>query len=250
MFLTSLQAFLLRELKNQFGHRRLGYFWAFAEPAAMVAVMTMLHAGIRGQGALLYGQNPVVFFVFGTVPYFLFANCVTRSQGVCDGLRGLFNYRQIRPIDVIIARCLIDASMMAGVGGLFILGWWWSGHTLRLEHPLMLAVGAMSLFMLGLSLGLVFEVFGTVFDDLKRVFGVIMRPMLFLSGLFFTMDMVPFGYKHFVDWNPVLHAVDLVRASVLPRYISPANLLYVWAWIAVLLFVGLAGYRRYLYRLI
>ncbi|WP_370307117.1 ABC transporter permease [Sinimarinibacterium flocculans] len=250
VFLTSLQAFLLRELKNQFGRMRLGYFWAFAEPAAMVAVLTVLHAGIRGGHASIYGEDPVIFFVFGAVPYFLFSNCVSRAQGVCDSLKGLFNYRQIKPIDVMLARCLIDALLMAGVGLLFVVGWVWTGHPMHLEDPLRLLAALFSLFALGTALGLVFEVFGTIFTDLKRIFGIIMRPMLFISGLFFTIDMVPPEYRAFLLWNPVLHAVDQARDAVLPGYASPGSFAFVWAVIGLLLFVGLGGYRRYLYRLI
>ena len=250
VFLTSLQAFLLRELKNQFGRMRLGYFWALAEPAAMVAVLTVLHAGIRGKHASIYGESPVIFFVFGAVPYFLFANCVNRAQGVCDSLKGLFNYRQIKPIDVILARCLIDALMMAGVGALFIVGWLWMGRSIHIEDPLRLMVSLFALFALGTGLGLVFEVFGTVYSDLKRIFGIVMRPMLFVSGLFFTIDMIPAEYRHLLIWNPVLHAVDLVRDAVLLGYQSPASFAFVWAVIGGLWFVGLGGYRHYLYRLI
>ncbi|MES0875417.1 ABC transporter permease [Sinimarinibacterium thermocellulolyticum] len=250
VFLTSLQAFMLRELKNQFGRMRLGYFWAFAEPAAMVALLTVLHAGIRGGHASIYGESPVIFFVFGAVPYFLFSNCVSRAQGVCESLKGLFNYRQIKPIDVILARCLIDAILMSGVGLLFVAGWAWSGREIHVEDPLRLVAGLFSLFALGTALGLAFEVFGTVFIDLKRIFGLIMRPMLFISGLFFTIDMVPPEYRAFLLWNPVLHVVDQVRDAVLPGYVSPGSFAFVWAVIGLLLFIGLGGYRRFLYRLI
>ena len=250
VFLTSLQAFMLRELKNQFGRMRLGYFWAFAEPAAMVAVLTVLHAGARGGHATIYGENPVIFFVFGAVPYFLFANCVGRAQGVCESLKGLFNYRQIKPIDVILARCTIDGLLMVGVGFLFAIGWTWFGQALHIKDPLRLLASLFSLFALGTSLGLVFEVFGTIFTDLKRIFGIIMRPMLFISGIFFTIDMVPYEHRHYLIWNPVLHGVDQVRDSVLAGYDSPGSLVYVWGATALLLFIGLGGYRRYLYRLI
>lgn len=250
VFLTSLRAFLLRELKNQFGRRRLGYFWALAEPAATVAIMTFIHAGIRGGHAQIYGASPVLFFVFGAVPYFLFAHCVNRAQGVCESQKGLFNYRQIKPIDIILARCIIEALMMTGVGLLFLLGWWWLGKPLYMDDPLLLVAALFSLFLLGLSLGLTFEVFGTVFNDLKRVFGIVMRPMFFVSGLFFSMEMVPYEYRHLLYWNPVLHAVDFARDSVLRGYTSPGSFVYVWSVTALLMFIGLAGYRRYLYRLI
>jgi capsular polysaccharide transport system permease protein len=250
VFFTSLHAFLLRELKNQFGRSRLGYFWAVTDPAAMVAVLTILHAGIRGSDAPIYGENAIIFFLFGAVPYFLFANCVARAQGVCESQKGLFNYRQIKPIDVILARCIIDSLLIVGVGALFVLAWSWSGRPVEIRNPLLLAAALLTLFGLGISLGLVFEVLGTVFSDLKRVFGIVMRPMFFVSGLFFTIDMIPDAQRSLLDWNPVLHCIDLARESVLRGYESPGSLVYAWLCAAFLLFVGLASYRRYLYQLI
>lgn len=250
VFLTSIWAFLRRELKNQFGKFHLGYFWAFADPAAAVAVFTLLHAVLRGSHAKLYGVSPIVFFVFSAVSYFLFSHCMTRAQGVCDSHRGLFNYRQIKPIDIILARTLTEAVLMLVVAAVFVLGWGWFGQPMRIQDPLLMIAGLLSLYVMGVALGLIFEVYGTVFPDMRRIFGMVMRPMIFISGLFFTMEMVPHVYRPFLYWNPVLHAVDLVRDGVIHGYTSPGSLLYVCCWALVLLFFGLSAYRRYLYRLI
>lgn len=250
VFVASVWAFLRRELKNQFGKFHLGYFWAFADPAAAVAVFTLLHAVIRGSHAKLYGASPIVFFVFGAVSYFLFSHCMSRAQGVCDSHRGLFNYRQIKPIDIIIARTLTETILMLLVAVAFVVCWKWFGQPLRIQDPLLLIVSLLALYVLGIGLGLIFEVYGTVFPDMRRVFAMAMRPMLFISGLFFTMDMVPHVYRPLLFWNPVLHAVDLVRDAVIHGYTSPGSLLYVWCAALVLLFFGLSAYRRYLYRLI
>ena len=250
VFLGSMRAFLLREMMNQFGRSRLGYFWALAEPAATVAILTALHAFIRGGHHDLYGESPIVFFVFGAIPYFLYANSVTAAQGVCNSHKGLFNYRQIKPIDVILARAMMDGLMMMGVLVVFLVGWWWLGQNLPLRDPLHLLWALFSLFVLGVSIGLVFEVFSTIYPDMRKVISVVTRPMFFVSGLFFTIEMIPSGLRDVLIWNPVLHGVDFARDSVLPEYDSPASWTYLWGSILVLQFIGLAAYRRYLYRLI
>lgn len=250
VFVDSTWAFLLREMKNQFGRSRLGYVFAIAEPAAVVAILTALHTFVRGNHAAIYGENPVIFFVFGAVPYFIFMNNVNSAQNVCTSHKGLFNYRQIKPVDIMIARCIIDALMMAAVGFAFLAGWWWLGHELSLDSWLGLVGALTALFALGLSLGLCFEVYGTIYPDLRRVFQIFMRPMFFISGLFFTIDMVPVAYRPLLVWNPVLHGVDFARDAVLTGYDSPGSIVYMLAITAIILFVGLAGYRRHLWQLI
>ncbi|MDP9142588.1 MAG: ABC transporter permease, partial [Pseudomonadota bacterium] len=184
------------------------------------------------------------------VAYFLFSHCVSRMQGAASSQRGLFNYRQIKPIDIILARTLTEAVMMLVVAGVFVLGWIWFGQPMRIQDPLMMFAALLLLYVLGVALGLIFEVYGTVFPDMRRIFGMAMRPMLFISGLFFSMEMVPHVYRPLLFWNPVLHAVDLVRDAVIHGYTSPGSLLYVCCCALVLLFFGLSAYRRYLYRLI
>lgn len=250
VFLTSVRAFLLRELKDQYGRSRLGYFWALTEPAATVAILVALHASVAGPGAIIYQESPIVFFVFGAVPYFLFSNSLSQTQGVCIGQRGLFNYRQVKPIDIMLARSLIDALMMSGVMLAFLMGWWWLGQPMPDMRVLELVLALGSLFVLGLSLGLVFEVFGTVYSDLRKVFSIVTRPLFFVSGAFFTMGMLPSGLGQLLYFNPILHGVDLARDAVIAGYQSPASWAYLWGSILVLQFIGLAAYRRYLYQLI
>lgn len=250
VFVGSMRAFLLREMMNQFGRSRLGYFWALAEPAATVAILTALHAFIRGGHHDLYGENPIVFYVFGAIPYFMYANSVSAAQGVCTSHRGLFNYRQIKPVDVVLARAVIDGLMILGVLAVFMLGWLWLGQDSPVHNPLLLLFALFSLFVFGASIGLVFEVFGTIYPDVRKIISVITRPMFFISGVFFTIEMVPPGLRNVLIWNPVLHGVDLTRDAVLVEYQSPASWQYMWGSILVLQFIGLAAYRRYLYRLI
>lgn len=251
VFLTSVRAFLLRELKALYGRDRLGYFWALAEPAVAVAVFLGLHGSLLGGGTSIYGESPTVFFVFGAVPYFLFSNAMSRTQGVCQSQKGLFNYRQVKPVDVMLARAMIDALMMLGVMAVFLCGWFWLDKPMPVVQPLEVIAALFALFALGVSLGLVFEVFGTVYSDLRKVFAIVTRPLFFISGAFFTMTMIPPGLMREIMYlNPILHGVDLVRDAVLLGYTSPASWAYLWGCIAVLQFVGLSAYRRYLSQLI
>ncbi|MGJ8668080.1 MAG: ABC transporter permease [Oceanococcus sp.] len=250
VFLTSLHAFLLRELKNQFGRSRLGYFWALAEPAAAVTIFTLLHAFIRGNHSSIYQEDPVLFFVFGVIPYFVFSNALSQTQGVCSTQKGLFNYRQIKPIDIMIARSLIDALMMLGVLVTFLVGWSWLGQELPKIQVLELAAALGSLYMLGFSVGLLFEVFATVYPDLRKIFAIITRPLFFVSGVFFTIGMLPGKMAEILIWVPILQGVDLARDAVLPAYDSPASWFYLWGCILFVQCVGLAAYQRYQFRLI
>ena len=81
-------------------------------------------------------------------------------------------------------------AQLAGDWYPVLMGWWWLGQPMPDMRVLELVLALGSLFVLGLSLGLVFEVFGTVYSDLRKVFSIVTRPLFFVSGAFFTMGML------------------------------------------------------------
>lgn len=247
IFRNSLWFFILREIKARFGATRLGYFWALLDPALAVAFFVLMHAVIRGHDQPIYGESAIFFFTYGSVVYFGFMHTVSAQAGKLGASRGLFNYRQIRPIDVLLANSLLEFGLMVAVFGVFILGAWVFGAPTQIHDVAQLLAVAALVLLLGTALGLCFEVNATVTPDLRRIFAVIMRPLFFLSGTFYSIEMIPLKYRDYLLWNPVLHLVDLAREACMPEYVSPASWGYVVVFTAVTLFVGLASYRRHMH---
>lgn len=250
IFLTSLWAFMLREIKNRYSGFHLGYVWAILDPAIGVGFLVLMRGVIRGSHDPILSESPVIFFVWGVVPYFMFSHTVSASAGTFGGSRGLFNYRQIRPLDIVIAKGLIEWLLLGMTLLLFLAGWSWFGQPLHISEPLAVLFYLVLLLLLGLVLGFLFEIFSTVFPDLRRVFSLIMRPMMLLSGLFYTIDMIPQQWQPYLLWNPILHLVDLVRGAAMLNYESPGDVGYAVTCIGVIGIVALSAYRRYMHHLI
>ncbi len=50
-----------------------------------------------------------VFLLNGLIPFFIFSSISNRSAvGAIEANQALFNYRQVKPIDTIIARALLE----------------------------------------------------------------------------------------------------------------------------------------------
>jgi len=249
IFRNSLWSFILREINSRFGSTRLGYFWGLLDPAMTVAVFVVLHALLRGNHKSIYGESPIAFFTYGCVAFFAFMHTLTAQSGKLNSSKGLFNYRQIRPIDVLLANALIEFGLMAIVFGLFVMFSALLGVPLRIENVAGMLLTGVGVFLLGFALGLCFEVGATIVPDLRRVFAMTMRPLFFLSGTFYTIEMIPLKYRIYLLWNPVLHLVDLMRGAAMTGYDSPGSWSYAAACTAVLLFIGLATYRRHMHHM-
>lgn len=239
---ATVHALLLRELKTRFGEYRLGYLWAPLEPAAHMAIL-LLVLGFIVQRAMP-GMSFPVFLANGIVPYMMFRNISLRSLNAIEANRGLFNYRPVRPLGAVLARTLLESLTYALVYAMLMSCLWLAGETIQLGKLSLLIAAWLLLCLLSLAWGLICMVVGHAFKAVDKLLPILMKLLYFLSGILFPLSLIPVEYRWLVEWNPLLHAFELMRHAVMPAY--PSNddsLAYLSAWTLALLFSGLSLYK-------
>ena len=82
------------------------------------------------------------------------------------------------------------------------------------------------------------------FPELAKVVPLVTRPLFFISGLFFSLNDIPSQHHQYLLWNPILHAIELIRNACYPGYNADSLSMGYLAFIAlVMVFFGLAMYR-------
>ncbi len=246
---TSLQvlrdvifALYLRELKTRFGTYRLGLAWAFLEPMAFILILTTVRS-FRGAGDLFTIPMPL-FFMLGYVPFQLFSALMKKGASAVWANRALFNYRQLRPIDALIARTLVETLVWGGVLAVLMLLFWWWGYPVQVADPLLMIASIGALILLGSGVGLALCVAQVRANELKKIVPIVTRPLFFVSGLFFSLNEVPSHLHHYLLWNPILHALELIRHAAYPGYAADSvSLVFVAICALVSFSFGLAVYR-------
>ncbi|MEJ8673524.1 ABC transporter permease [Chromobacterium amazonense] len=239
---TSVHALFLRELKTRFGEYRLGYLWALLEPVLQMAVMLAI------MGYLMHRVMPdisfPVFFVCGIVPYSLFSNIATRSLNAIEANRGLFSYRPVHPVDAVLARSLLECLVQGGCFVVLMAGLWLLGEPMRIDNiPVLLAIW-LALALLSQGVGFTFMVLGHAFKAADKILPLLVRPLYFASGVMFSLHVFPPEFRYLVDWNPLLHAFELMRHAVSPNYpLYDISLSYLWLWALSSLLIGLLLYK-------
>jgi capsular polysaccharide transport system permease protein len=246
---TVLFSLFVRELWARFGRLRLGYLWAILEPLAMVAAFS----GIK----ILFGSKPIegvpypLFFTAGIVGYLLFQHISLLALSAVESNMGLFNYRHIKPADAVLSRAMVETGIYLGTSlviypALVALGFHfaWNDTLLFLG-----ALGGLVVFSLGI--GFMFCVLGPLWQESKKVVPVLIRPLFFLSGVFFSAASLPEGLKQWALYNPLLHALELMRRGMFREYESmEGSLLYLWVCALLSLYLGLAVYRVFRIRIV
>jgi capsular polysaccharide transport system permease protein len=238
-----LFALVLREIKARVGGQWVGAIWTLIEPLTHVMILVTVLGFVTG--AVLPGIEYPVFLVTGLLPFFLFQNLALRLMDGIEANRGLFSYRQVKPLDTLLSRAFVEALMNLLVYA-FTLGILaWLGFLVVPADPLgMLGINAL-MILLGTGFGVFSAVVSHERPRLRSFIRIAMMPLYFASGVIFQVDLLP---REYLDWlllNPLLHLVELSRHAFIPAYVPAQG---VDALYPLLCTLSLAALAMLLYR--
>jgi capsular polysaccharide transport system permease protein len=236
--LQVVQALVLRETKTRFGVNQLGYLWAFIEPALWIGMFVGFY-GIVGR-ITPPGMSVIAYLTTGIVPFSMFRDTAQRCMSAIEANKGLLFYPQVRPLDLVIARGVLEAGTYLGVMTLFMAGLALVEGPPRINSLLETFAGLGLASGFGVSVGLVCCGLSVYSPTVERLFPTVLRLVFWLSAVFHPVESLPKPMRDILLLNPVTHAIELVRDGWFPGYNAHhADAGYVLAWILVLTFFGL-----------
>lgn len=239
---AAVKALFLREIKTRFGKYRLGYLWAILEPAAHLLVLLTIFGYVKNR--TMPDISFPVFLLNGLIPYFIFSHIAIRSIGAIEANQGLFNYRPVKPIDTVIARALLETIIYAAVYFILMTVAGMSGEIFSFNHLITLISTWFLLITFSFGMGLIFMVMGNIYPETEKFLPILIKPLYFVSCVMFPLHAIPKEYWSYLLWNPIVHAVELSRESVVASYVSgDVSLTYLALCALCTLFIGLVMYR-------
>lgn len=241
--LRVLHALLLREMITRYGRTSLGYVWALLEPVAVIALLTLLFMQIAQ--APPYGHSFALFYATGYIAFHWVIDISSVSARSVHVNRPLLAFPNVSALDTVLARFLLQAltglAVAVIVFGAIVLGFAESsGFSLA---PLLTAY-ALAL-LLAFSIGLVNCWGFTISKGWELAWGVVSRPLLLVSCVFYSFESLPTMARDVLWYNPIVHIVGLMRAGFYPIY-DPAHVsvAYVLSIAMGLSLVGLWSLRN------
>lgn len=221
IMLDTVFALMMRELKTRFGAKKLGYFWAIAEPAAQASIMALIWS-FMGRSSLS-GVHVGLFMISGIIPFKFFSKLLPQLTSSVQANKALFTYRQVSILDPLITRLIIEVVTYIVVFCIILAVMAWLGFNIEMQDFLMFVFINILLIMLGVGLGLMLCVAMAYWEDTSKILSMVMTPMFLISGIFFTATMIPPQYLYLFDWNPVFHIIELIRQAMFVGYTSPVG---------------------------
>jgi capsular polysaccharide transport system permease protein len=239
--LRVIAALIRREMRAHFGDSRMGYLWALLEPAMHLAVYMALFAYILQRRASL-GTSTALFIMTGVIPYFMYSKVAAYVGGAIGGNRSLLTLPLVKPHDVIIARCMLEAATYYVVGFLTFLALFLHGIDEAVPHDLLSVLEATAIAIaMGTGVGMINIVIVSFIRNWMMLFGFISTPLWFLSCLWYLPEQVPEPLRYYLLYNPLVHVFLLFRMGFY-RDFNPGllDVPYAIAFATILVALGLA----------
>lgn len=248
--LSAWQALMLRESLSRLFSRRAAWVWLLLEPAVHVAFLGFLFSTIRVRQ--IGGIETVLWIMLGMLGFFLFRRSGTQASNAINANRSLFAYRQVKPVDTVLVRALLEGVLMLAVSTFILAVASLFGIRVIPSDPLAVMEAVFGLWLLGLGFGLVASVLKELVDELGNIIDMVMMPMYLISGVIVPLSAIPYPYRDWLLLNPVAHGLEALRLGFAPYYhaVPELSISYLYACALVLVFFGLALHARYAKRLV
>jgi len=246
--MSVIKALFLREIEMRISSGKSGIIWTFLEPFLQVFVFIYMHVLIKehtGSTSMdLY--NYAVFMSSGFVAFNMFRQILMKSMGAFNANRGLFNYKQVKPIDTIIARVFVEIFLSLCVTIIFLLlGFLFDVDNYIPKNILLVYLSVLWLIIFSFGIGLVVGIGNFFYMSVGKFIGITSFVLLIFSAVFFPMSNMPKVAQDILLYNPLVHFMEMIHGFYLyglnDKLVDYTYILY---WTIIPIFIGLWLYTK------
>lgn len=248
--LSVWHALLLREAVARMFGKRAAAAWLLLEPVAGIAFMLLVFTVLRTR--YIGGMDTALWLSSGLLAFYLFRRTANQGASAVGANLALYTYRQVKPVDTVLSRCVLEGLLMLLIASLVFVGLALAGVPLQLHDPLLVMVSLTGLWLLGLGWGLAVSVATELVPETGNLLNLLLMPLMLISGAIFPLSAIPYPWREWLMWNPVAHGIEGVRAGISPYYhhVPELSMNYLLGYTLILVFLGLVLQRRFRSRLV
>ncbi len=248
--LSVWRSLLLREALSRISGGRSPWVWLLLEPVVHMIFMVFIFTSIGHH--VIGGIDTVLWIIVGFSAFFIFRRSATQGLQGINANRALFTYRQVRPVDTVLVRAVLEGVIMILITLVILAGAGFLGKSVFPDDPLIVFAAFFGLWLLGLGYGLVFSVPNELIPEFGLLLGFSQTPLYLISGIVMPIGVLPHAYREWFLYNPIIHGVELARVGYADYYHADLDLSlsYLYSSAFILIFFGLALHLRFVQRLI
>lgn len=241
IWLDVIFALFAREIRV-LSNDKLGVSWSVISPVIFILVLSFLRG--RLDGGETHTIPTFIFMAYGMLLVQTFLETLNSGSSAINKNMALFAFRQVQPISAVIAAGLFELLVKIFVALCLLIVIYLINMEVHAADPLSIILNILCLWLLALSVGLALGLATLYIPEIRKFQSLLTRPLFFISGIFFSLQDVPREYWWLLDWNPILHAIELSRNAAYPTYGSEGvSFSYLIILTIVILFLALSFYH-------
>jgi capsular polysaccharide transport system permease protein len=245
-----VMAIIFKEIKVRQRTSKFGMVYVLIEP--MIYILTIAAIRYLFRTTSVDGLHVMVWIPLGVSLFLIFRRAISKIPSAIRSNEGLLDYPQVKPIDPVIAIFVLEMvlTMVASSMAIFLI-WWFVGVGPSFPRPLE-AIGVVLALLAGcFGVALLLAVYGTFYENIPRTIKFLNRPLIFISGVIFSVTALPRNVREYLAWNPLLQFIEYFRLYAADHQTFPeANLGYACFVSAFVLGLGFISYYANRYRLV
>jgi capsular polysaccharide transport system permease protein len=245
-----IMAIIFKDIKVRQRTSKFGIFYVLIEPMVFILAIASIRYLFRTTS--VDGLHVMIWVPLGVSAFLLFRRCISKVPMAIKSNEGLLDYPQVKPIDPVIAMFILEMTLTMIASGLAIfLIWWVMGVGPSFPRPLETIGVVVALLAGSFGVALVLAVYGTFYENIPRTIRFLNRPLIFISGVIFSVSALPAYIREYLAWNPLLQFIEYIRLYAAGHPTFPEGDLFYACLVSIsMLGVGFIAYYANRYRLV
>lgn len=201
-----------REIKIRYKQTAIGIFWAILQPVLTTIIFTAIFSQFARFDT---SQVPYALFALSGLLIWLYINSAVSNASLAliantPLVTKVYIPRVILPLSLVLtglADLLIGLLILACVLPFYGVGLTW--------QVLLAPVFIFQAILLSLAVGILFSALNVRFRDVKHALPFLLQVWMFMSPVFYPVDMLPDDWRWLFALNPLYGVLQGFRASVL-----------------------------------
>lgn len=229
-----------RDFKTRYKRSVLGVLWSMLNPLLTMCVQYLVFSNLFKWDV----DNYAVYLLIGTVTFNFFSEAtqaaLTSITGSASLITKVYVPTYVFPIAKVLSSCI---NFLFSTLALYLIIYI-QGIPLNVYH-LLIPVMYLALIMFSCGVGLILSALMVYFRDTQFLYSVLIVLWMYLTPLFYPVDIIPADMMEIYTLNPMYQYVTFFRTLVLDA-VMPTAAQFGWCfgYGAVTLFIGLIVFRK------
>ena len=214
-----ISALVYKELTTRLGTSNLifGILGIFIEPLGVILVLLAIRILLRGRTSS--DINIVLWVIAGVIPFYAFKDIAVRSLKSMKQNAPILIYKPVQPAGIIVARSIVECGIYSSLFVILSFGVMVSNEKWMIDDIPLLLFTYFLLFITSIGVGLITVVAGHLYPLVDKIIPFLMRPLIFVSGVFIPISSIPQNIRPVLALNPIFQSIDIARHAISNSYL-------------------------------